>query len=135
MVHTIPKPIYDEESKPFWEGLKKHELKIQQCNDCNQFIFYPRSICPNCFSEHLSWMNAKGQGTIYSYTVIHQAFGSFKETVPYIVAVVELDEGVRMMTRIVGKRDQVAIDKRVTVTFQAIDDDFVLPYFRLDYDN
>ncbi|MFD1848769.1 Zn-ribbon domain-containing OB-fold protein [Oceanobacillus bengalensis] len=131
MVQKIPKPIYDEESRPFWDGLNNGELLIQHCNSCRENIFYPRSICPHCFSEEIQWSKASGNGRIYSYTVVHQAFGPYKEEVPFIVGIIDLDEGVRMMTRIIGERDQIAIDKQVSVVYQQIDNDFVLPYFRL----
>lgn len=131
MASMIPKPIPDGDSKPFWEGVQNHELLIQQCQDCHQHIFYPRSICPHCFSEDLSWLKSSGQGSIYSYTVVHKAFGPFREQTPYVVAIVELDEGVRMMSRIIGDRTEIAIGKPVEATFEVIDEDLTLPYFKL----
>ncbi|GGN52054.1 Zn-ribbon domain-containing OB-fold protein [Oceanobacillus indicireducens] len=127
----ISKPVYDEESRPFWEGLNNKELLIQQCKSCNKHIFYPRSLCPFCFSEEIQWKKASGKAKIYSYTVIHQAFGPFKEETPFIVGIVELDEGVRMMTRIIGEREQVEIDKEASVLFHRMSDDFTLPYFQI----
>lgn len=132
MPFTIPKPVYDEESRPFWEGLNNKELFIQQCHSCNKNIFYPRSLCPYCFSEEIQWKKASGKGKVYSYTVVHQAFGPFKEEAPFIVGIVELDEGVRMMTRIISDRKQVEIDKEVSVVFQKVSDDFTLPYFQIE---
>lgn len=131
MVQKIQDTI-DEESRPFWDGLKKNELMIQQCDDCAKHIFYPRSICPHCFSENISWVQSSGRGTIYSYTTIHQAFGPFKDDVPFVAALVDLDEGVRMLTHIVGERKQIAINKRVKVTFHQMKGDLVLPYFELE---
>ncbi|MEW9676641.1 Zn-ribbon domain-containing OB-fold protein [Lentibacillus sp. L22] len=131
MSQKISKPVTDEESRPFWEGLNNKELLIQQCGSCGENIFYPRSICPYCFSEEIQWRKVTGNGKIYSYTVVHQAFGPYKEEVPFVVGIVELDEGVRMMTRIIGDREQIEVDKEVTVLFEQIDDDFTLPYFQL----
>lgn len=131
MTQHITKPVYDEESKPFWEGLQNKELLIQQCGACGKNIFYPRSICPHCFSEEIQWRQSSGNGRIYSYTVVHQAFGPYKKYVPYVVGIVELDEGVRMVTRFIGNREQIEIDKKVTVSYKQIDNDFVLPYFQL----
>lgn len=130
MLNLIEKTM-DNESRPFWEGVKNNELRIQHCDDCNTHIFYPRTYCPHCFSDNVSWKKASGKGRIYSYTVVHNAFGEFADQVPYVVALVDLEEGVRMLTRIVGDRDQVAIDKPVSVTFEKVND-FTLPYFQLD---
>ena len=121
----------DDESRPFWNGLKEEQLMIQQCDDCNNYIFYPRSICPQCFSDSISWLEAKGTGKIYSYTIVHQAYGPFKNETPYIVGIVELDEGIRMMTRIIGDRNNIAIDCRVSVIFDKSENNFPLPYFEI----
>src|SRR4051812_20684268 len=122
----------DSDSRPFWEGLARGELRIQRCTSCLQAVFYPRAICPHCFSEQLSWITATGNGTIYSYTVAHQAFGPFAEEAPFVVAVVELEEGVRMLTRIVDvPRARVIIGAAVCVTFTPAGDNLTLPYFRL----
>ncbi len=122
----------DSDSRPYWEGLAQGELGIQRCDSCGQAVFYPRAICPHCFSNTLSWIVASGRGTIYSYTVAHQAFGPFAADVPFVVAIVELEEGVRMMSRIVGAaREEVAIGKAVQVTFEAVGEDLTLPYFCL----
>jgi uncharacterized OB-fold protein len=131
MAGPFPKPVVDNDSQPFWEGLNRNELMIQQCEDCKQHIFYPRFLCPNCFSEQVTWTNASGLGEIYSYTVVHKAFGPFAEQTPYVVGIVELDEGVRMMTRIIGDREQIAIGKPVNVTFEKVDEELTLPYFKL----
>ena len=131
MIRDLISAAIDEESKPYWEGLKEEKLYIQYCSDCQKSIFYPRTLCPHCFSDEISWHEALGTGTIYSFTTVHQAFGPFKDDIPFVVGVVELDEGVRMMTRILGDKDQIAIDKKVAVVFKKIADDFVLPYFEV----
>jgi uncharacterized OB-fold protein len=100
MAEHIPAPVPDGDSKVFWEGVAQGKLLIQRCDACQRFIFYPRSICPHCFADTLSWVEAQGTGTIYSYTVVHRAFGPFAGQTPFVVAIVELTEGVRMMTRI-----------------------------------
>ncbi|MEK9198416.1 Zn-ribbon domain-containing OB-fold protein [Ureibacillus sp. FSL E2-3493] len=131
MIKDLIKSGIDEESKPYWDGLKDHKLLIQQCEDCQQSIFYPRSICPHCFSGQLSWFQANGTGSIYSFTIVHQGYGPFKGEPPYVVGIVELDEGVRMMTRIIGDKDEISIGKRVSVVYKEVEEDFVLPYFQL----
>jgi uncharacterized OB-fold protein len=116
----------------YWEGLAQGELRIQHCDACSQHVFYPRALCPHCHSDQLSWITTTGKGTIYSYTVAHQAFGPYADEVPFVIAIVELEEGVRMMTRIVDTpRDQVCIGAAVHVTFTTIGEGVTLPYFQL----
>lgn len=122
----------DGDSQVYWEGIAEKQVRIQRCNTCSQAVFYPRSICPHCFSDQLSWIVASGKGTIYSYTVAHQAFGSFANEVPFVIAIVELEEGVRMMTRILdAPRERVVVGAPVSVTFESIAEGITLPYFRL----
>lgn len=122
----------DSDSRPYWEGLAQGELRIQRCDACARAVFYPRALCPHCFSEQLSWIVASGKGTIYSYTVAHQAFGPFADETPFVVAIVELEEGVRMMTRIIdAPRERITIGAAVQVTFTTVGEHFTLPYFGL----
>lgn len=123
----------DSDSQQYWEGIARGELRIQRCDACSHAVFYPRAICPHCFSNQLSWIVATGRGTIYTYTVAHQAFGQFASEVPFVVALVELEEGVRMMTRIIdAPRERIAIGAPVHVTFMPVNESVTLPYFRLD---
>ncbi|GHO96035.1 hypothetical protein KSF_060830 [Reticulibacter mediterranei] len=132
MPAQLPQFVIDSDSRPYWEGLALGELRIQRCDACSHHVFYPRAICPHCSSERLSWITATGKGTIYSYTVAHQAFGPFADEVPFVVAIVELEEGVRMMTRIVdAPPERVHIGATVHVTFAAINEEITLPYFQL----
>jgi uncharacterized OB-fold protein len=132
MSDQIPMPIPDGDSRVFWEGITQHKLLIQRCDACQHFIFYPRSLCPYCFSDALSWVQAEGTGTIYSYTVVHQAYGPFAGQVPFVVALVELREGVRMMTRITGSPPEaVRIGAPVRVIFEQVGEGLTLPYFEL----
>ena|ERR1700730_14264533 len=122
----------DSDSRPYWEGLTQGELRIQRCSTCSKAVFYPRSICPHCFADQLSWIVASGKGTIYSYTVAHQAFGAFAADIPFVIAIVELEEGVRMMTRVINApRERVAVGAAVEVTFESVGEELTLPYFRL----
>src|SRR2546429_9089228 len=132
MAAQFPAIQQDNESRPYWEGLARGELRIQRCDVCSQAVFYPRSLCPHCHSQKLSWIVATGKGTIYSYTVAHQAYGVFAQDIPFVVAIVELEEGVRMMTRIIDAlRERIAIGLAVQVTFEKVGEDLTLPYFRL----
>src|SRR5437762_3529667 len=132
MTTQFPPIQQDSDSRPYWEGLAQGELRIQRCDACSRAVFYPRPFCPHCHEEKLSWIVATGKGTIYSYSVAHQAFGAFSDHVPFVVALVELEEGVRMMSRIIdAPREQIAIGKAVQVTFEKWGEDLTLPYFRL----
>lgn len=124
--------VQDSDSRPYWEGLAQGELRIQRCNACAKAVFYPRALCPHCYADQLSWIVASGKGTIYSYTVAHQAFGPFAADVPFVVALIELEEGVRMMSRLLdAPRERVTIGAAVRVTFEKVEEDLTLPYFRL----
>ena len=132
MSTQTPQPVADGDSRVYWEGIAQGELRIQRCDACTCYVFYPRSICPHCHAERLAWVTATGRGVIYAYTVVHQAYGPFAEEVPFVVAIVELEEGVRMMTRIIdAPRERITIGAPVRVTFQPASEEVTLPYFRL----
>lgn len=125
-----PLPIVDPSTKPYFDALKQRRLILRSCRACGQPHFYPRELCPHCYSDDLEWIDATGGGEIYSYTVAHRPAGpAFKEDVPYALAIVQLDEGPRMMTRIDGNRSAVAIGRRVSVHYVDAEDGFVLPHF------
>ena len=127
-----PVPIVNPWAKPFWEAARDKRLIIQKCEDCGKHIFYPRIACPHCFSDMVKWVEASGKGTIYSYTVVvSNAPSAFIGDMPYVIAIVKLDEGVQMLTNIVGcDPEQVRCDMPVEVTFEKLDDEFTLPKFR-----
>ncbi len=132
MNELFPMPVVDSDSRVFWEGIARHELLIQRCEACQRYVFYPRACCPHCFADTLAWVRSEGIGTIYSYTVVHQAYGPFARQVPFVVAIVQLQEGVRMMSRIVGSpREAIRIGASVRVTFEQVDEQLTLPYFQL----
>jgi uncharacterized OB-fold protein len=125
-------PQSDPESQPYWEGIAQGELRIQRCTQCERHVFYPRSLCPHCHSDQLTWVVASGKGHIYSYTVAHRAFGPFAAETPFVVAIVELEEGVRLMTRIIGApRERITIGAAVRVSFEQVAGRPPLPFFRL----
>lgn len=94
-----PTPI----SAPFWDGLKEHQVKIQQCDSCNHWIFFPRAHCPQCASPSLSWRQIPGEGTLYTYTITRvPTLPEFTDEMPQLLAVVELDQGPRLNTTLVG---------------------------------
>jgi uncharacterized protein len=132
MAAQIPQPLPDSDSREYWEGLKRGELRVQRCESCDRYVFYPRVLCPHCSSDRLAWVTVSGKGSIYSYTVVHQAYGAFAAEVPFVIALVTLEEGVRLMTRITNPLDErIAVDAQVEVVFTAIDEFITLPYFQL----
>lgn len=132
MINQRPLPKPDQDSLVYWEGARRHELLLQQCDSCQRFRFYPRSLCPYCFSEKFEWRKSAGLGSVYSFTVIHRApFPAFREKVPYVLALIELSEGVRMMTNIVGcDPSTVEIGMPVEVTFEDVTEEITLPQFK-----
>jgi uncharacterized OB-fold protein len=109
MAALRPQPRFPEpDTLPFWEATKRHELTYQTCNKCNAVIFYPRQHCTTCGSLETTWHVSKGTGTVYTFSVIMQSrHPAFAELGAYAVAYVDLDEGFRIMTNIVGVRDPV----------------------------
>lgn len=126
----IPKPT--QWSQPFWEGCKKHKLLIQKCQDCQKLIFYPKKFCPKCLSSNIEWMEASGKGKVYSYMVVYSYQPTeFEEDLPYVVAIVQLEEGVKMMSNIVGcSPEEVKCDMEVKVFFKKVTEEITLPNFR-----
>jgi uncharacterized OB-fold protein len=127
-----PVPIVNPWARPFWEAARERRLLIQHCRDCHKHVFYPRVACPHCFSENLEWVQASGRGTVYSYTVVYaNAPSAFIADIPYVVAVIQLAEGVRMLSNIVEcDLDALRCDMPVEVTFERLNDEFTLPKFR-----
>jgi uncharacterized protein len=90
------------EAAEYWAGLAAGDLRIQRCSACQTAFFYPRRACPECWSEDVRWIVASGRATLYSYVIIHRAAPEWTGDVPYVVAIVEIQEGPRMMSNIVG---------------------------------
>ncbi|MDY6862787.1 MAG: Zn-ribbon domain-containing OB-fold protein [Thermodesulfobacteriota bacterium] len=129
---TKPLPIPDEDTREFWEGCKRGELLIQRCNRCERYRFQPRAICPDCMSLENEWKKVSGKGKIYSFVVYHQPHHpAWKDEIPYVVALVELDEGIRMISNIIEfPHDQVKIGMAVEVKFEKAADEITLPKFK-----
>ncbi len=126
-----PIPIPNAETAPFWTAAREHRLVVQRCLDCGRPRHYPRALCPRCGSSRVEWMECSGRGTVYSYTVVYRPVSeAFAADVPYVVAVVELDEGPHMMTNIVGcPPDRVRVGMPVRVRFKEVSEDAALPLF------
>src|SRR5690242_21497656 len=127
-----PLPRIDEESRGYWEALARHELVFQRCRGCGTKRFPPRAVCPVCLSSSVEWVRASGRGTVYSFTVTHQNQApGFRESLPYVLAVVELEEGPRVMTNVVGcTPDAVRIGLPVEAVFEDVTPEVTLLKFR-----
>jgi uncharacterized OB-fold protein len=108
------------EDAPFWEAAAEDRLVLPRCRSCSTFIWYPRAFCPQCRSTSgVEWVPASGRGTVYSFTVSHRGMGPWSEHAPYVVAYVELEEGPRVLTNIVGADlDSLRIGDAVEAVFQ-----------------
>jgi uncharacterized protein len=132
--YTKPLPTADPITAPFWHSVKAHAMQLQRCQSCATFIFYPRALCPVCGSDQLVWTPVSGKGTVHAFTIPHRhpnpAFGT---DVPYVVALIELDEGARMLSNLVGIEptpERVRIGMPVTVSYDEVTDTITLPRFR-----
>jgi hypothetical protein len=125
-----PVPAITGETRPFWEGCAAGELRLQTCQACGRPQFYPRAVCAGCGGTALAWRPSAERGTVHALTVVERAPSpAFRGDVPYVVALVDLDEGVRMMANIVGcPPERVAIGDRVRVVFERRGD-VTLPQF------
>ncbi|MGQ0501869.1 MAG: Zn-ribbon domain-containing OB-fold protein [Panacagrimonas sp.] len=131
-MYDKPLPTIDPESAPYWDALRQHKLILKHCRDCSRHHFYPRELCPHCGSDALDWAPASGAGSIYSYTVARRPAGpAFKADCPYVVAIIDLDEGARMMSNIVtADVESVHIGQRVQLEFDDVTPEVTLPKFR-----
>lgn len=127
---TKPVPETQPWSERFWAGTREGKLLIQTCKDCKSRIFYPRKRCPECWSGNLDWVQASGKARVFTFSTAYAMVEpKFMDELPYTIAYVDLEEGVRMMTRIVGcAPEDVHFDMEVEVTFHERAG-FVLPYF------
>jgi uncharacterized OB-fold protein len=131
-MNARPQPEIDAESRPYWEGAARSELRYQRCTACGRAVFYPRAVCPHCHADTLTWQVSRGLGTVYTYTVARRPAGpAFEGRVPLVIALVDLDEGYRMMSNVVGDPGAVRIGARVRVAFEPLGEGTALPVFEL----
>ena len=124
-----PKPT--PETKHFWDGTREGELRLQRCEACNHVYFPPRPFCPACASRQVNAFAASGRGVLWSYVIHHRPVPGF--TPPYAIAVVQLDEGPRLMTNIIDcpqTPEALRLDMKLQVAFHKLDDEITLPLFR-----
>lgn len=129
---TRPKPVPTPETQHYWDGAAAGELRLQRCRSCSKAYFPPRPFCPSCGSRDVAVFAASGRATLYSYVINHRpAAPGF--TAPYAIAVVELEEGPRLMTNIIDlpqTPEALVLDMPLQVAFQQLDDKITLPVFR-----
>lgn len=128
-----PIPVADADSAPYWEGCRDGRLLIQQCAECETLRFPPNRICGACHSDKMKWIEASGKGRVYSWIVVNHAVPRevYGDDVPYAVALIDLEEGVRMVSNVIGfDPHEIAADMPVEVVFEPGGESVVLPKFR-----
>ena len=131
MSYGKPLPRLNADNRPFWEGCRQHRLRFQRCSECAHVRWPPSIICPQCHSKETEWITASGKGRLYTYVVYHKAFHpGFENGLPYVVAVVELDEGPHLLTNMVGcNPGELQCDMLVEVLWEDIAEEVSLPKF------
>lgn len=132
--YSRPLPLPQPESDFYWEKTKAHELWLMRCNDCQNAYFYPRPICPHCFSRNTGWFQASGRGTVYAFAIVHRGpTPAFRDAAPYVTVFVELEEGVRIPSSLVEVEPdaaKISVGMAVAVTFDDVTEAITLPRFR-----
>ena len=130
MPRPLPEPT--PETRHFWDGTRSGELRLQRCDDCSKVYFPPRPFCPDCASRSVRVFAASGRGTLHSYVINHRAMPDSGFEAPYAIAIVELEEGPRLMTNIVDSPqtpEALVLDMPVRVKFEPVSDEITLPLF------
>ncbi|MCJ7673111.1 MAG: Zn-ribbon domain-containing OB-fold protein [Acidimicrobiia bacterium] len=124
-------PAPEPETRPVWDAAREERLLVKRCADCGEAHFYPRPFCPRCWSEDVTWEEASGDATLYTWSTVHvNDLPPFPERVPYVAAIVELAEGPRMMTNVVDCDDaQLEVGMALHVRYRELDDEFSIPVF------
>ena len=129
--NSLPLPFPNGDSQPYWDAARERRLLIRQCKACSLLHFMPRHLCPTCWSDQLEWVDASGTGTVHSFTVIRRApAAAFAPRVPYVLAMIELDEGPRMIANVLGEDAlETRIGDRVKVCFEDRGGGALMPQF------
>lgn len=130
--YTKPLPVLDEDNKPFWDYCKQHELRMQKCLKCGKFHYPASMICPHCHHLESEWVKLSGKGQVYSFIVVHRQYHpGFAKDIPYTVAIIETEEGTRLLSNVIGcQPEEVRIGMPVEVVFEDITKEFTLPKFK-----
>jgi uncharacterized OB-fold protein len=129
----LPTPMTPE-AKPYWDALKDEKLMLPRCDDCGSFHFYPRIACPHCHSRNIGWEQASGKGVLYSFEIAYRSLNpAFKIEPPYVLAMIELEEGPRIMSNLINIEADPAVVKigaPVEVVFEKQNDDVTIALFQ-----
>ena len=129
---ALPTPT--PETKPFWDAAREHRLALPWCLACGKPHFYPRGFCPHCFAWHLEWRDASGRGAVHTFVITHKPARGYEDQVPYVIAVIELEEGPRMLSNLrtaeTPSPENVRIGMPVEVVFDDVTAEVTLPRFR-----
>jgi uncharacterized OB-fold protein len=130
-------PGYSDLTRPYWEQARNGQLVTQHCDACDRSWHPPLPACPHCHGTDLGWRPARGEGTVYSYTIVrHPTHVALADKVPYVVVIVELAEGPRLVSGITGcAPEEVRVGMPVRVCFRPVTDEITLPYFEPANDN
>ena len=130
MTARVVRPMVNRDSRFFWDGTAAGELRIQRCNACGALRFPPGPACQSCEAYDRGWVVAAGTGTVFSY-VVHRHPPVPGKELPIVIALIDLDEGVRMVGEVVDvPADEIAIGMRLRVDFDRVDDELTLPVWR-----
>lgn len=127
-----PLPALTPENRPFWEACREGRLSMQKCGACGHIRYPVSAICPDCLSEQTTWVELSGAGEVMARLVFHQVYHkAFADDVPYNVVLVQLDEGPRMFSNVIGvPNEQVRVGMRLKVAFDLVTPDVAIPRFR-----
>ncbi len=127
----VPEPTID--SKPYWDGLKERRLLLQQCGNCGLVRHYPRPMCAACHSLEVCWIESSRRGRLYAWTEVHHPFvPALRDEIPYVMATVELEEGVRLQCQMLSAEAvALRLDLPVEIVFRDVQGGLVLPFARI----
>lgn len=130
--YAKPLPTVDDNNRHFWEAAREGRLTLQICTDCNHLRYPLNHVCPVCLSDKFSWRAMSGKATVYSSIVFHQVYDqAFSADVPYNVSLIQLDEGPRMFSNVVGPApSDVKVGDKLQVFFDPVTDDISIPRFK-----
>lgn len=125
----VPRPT--DATGPYWDATRDHKLVLQYCPRCEEFVHHPREACPGCLGREFRWVESTGRGTVHAFSVHHRPFEAMSaDDLPYIVAFIDLEEGVRFLSNIIGVDPAaVAVGHRVNLTWRAVGEGYHLPVF------
>lgn len=129
--YNKPLPVPAPESEPFWAAAKEHRLSVQKCRACGHLRFPPAAHCPECLSADHDWVEVSGRGRVFSFVTFQRLYNKgWEGEIPYVVALIELDEGPRLLSNVIGiEPAEVACDMPVKVVFDDVTEDVTLPKF------